>query len=258
MLQNILEEKPKNDLYKILHAKGILPIKIHGKIIFEKKYSDIENLLIHDYQDLEQKPIEYLRGSKDIDFEINMDEINIHGKLNFTSLSHMVYLRLASMKGKDAVEVWIRHLIFSIINKDKPVSTLCITGKNIQDKSTQLFHFPPINTQLAKNRLSELISIFKKGHNEPIPWFSKSSLTYVTKYEKKTRLNDVKASWNDKEIRSDMIIPGDVSDPYISLIFNESIIESEEFAKTALTILSPFLKKSDSNDNMYHVKEIKK
>jgi exodeoxyribonuclease V gamma subunit len=244
--QFILTQMIKNNtpdfIYDILKAKDDLPVSHTGKQIFDAYYEDLENFLKTDIDELNASLLEALRNHENVSVDFEFKGIRIFGTLPPVHGGHQLYFRYANFKGKDALKSWIYHLIGNL--SQKSVETLTIT----KDK---VIRYPQLSQELAKNKLSKILILYKKMHRQPLPFFPDTGLKFLThnpknKKSKNDAAKEAFSGFYNKKTHEK--IPGEGENPYIQLFFSENILYDIEFEECTKIILSPFAMYFETDD----------
>jgi exodeoxyribonuclease V gamma subunit len=145
-----------------------------------------------------------------------------------------VHFRLAKLKAKDFLRVWIEHLARNL-SEQKPAF---LYGK--EDEAVVGYEFPPIRN--ASELLADLLTLYWSGLRRPLPLFPRTSWTFAEKIAGgKAEENARYAAgqiWkgNEREGR------GEREDPYIRLAFrsvNDPL--DDEWEKISRRVFTPIL-----------------
>ena len=219
ILNGIIEEKEQEEAYQILKGEGKLPVKNRSQTVFDEHYQYLNQEFNKKYSEIDTSPLELIKKVDDHYIKIEVDSKIIHG--NFTSVydNMNIFWRPGKLKGKNAVEMWVNHLLLSIA-LDKEVKTLAF----YKDKSDYICYLiQPIPLELAKKGLKNMVEIYCKGQKQPLPFFPNSSY-------KKYQGEGTSKAWGGDSYKG---IPGEYDDKYVQLYFEKETVESEKFSKLA-------------------------
>jgi len=225
-----------------------LIVGLSGKEVFNKLEKDINTFLNEQIEFCNNENLKNILKnceSKTVDFEFN--NIRIFGQIPqiyYNKILHIKYSELKYFNGKVALKSWVYHLIASLC-MNQPESYIIIKNK-------KAIHFPVLPINNAESELNKIIDFYKESHQQPLPFFPKTSYKYISK---KNKLKETKESWNGTFRRNDKPIPGDKEDPYIRLFFSEKTLSTDRFKEIAQDLLSPFAKHFDK-ENDYLTEEI--
>ncbi|MCF7886762.1 MAG: exodeoxyribonuclease V subunit gamma, partial [Candidatus Marinimicrobia bacterium] len=114
IVQGIIEGKPANLQYIIMKSEGKLPIKNRSEVVFNNHYTNINYILREEYKRFDKTPLEYLNQAEKKYIRLSMDSRTIQGNLNNVyDEGTNLYFRPARFRGKDAIIMWLHHLILT-------------------------------------------------------------------------------------------------------------------------------------------------
>lgn len=145
-LTETLSSDQSSDTLEYLYKTAQIPPEELGNYHIADTKKTSSNLADQVYEVLKSKP-----ESRNI--EITVDDTKITGVINGVSGGQYVYAKPSSLKPKDLIRGWVKHLI---LNYSQPTSTTLIGADS-------KFEFAPADSSL----LSELIRNFKEVYNKP-------------------------------------------------------------------------------------------
>ena len=229
IINSLLENTDKDDLYLRLKLTDRLPIGHEGVNVFNKNYGNVIELFNKSKKGL-KSPKELLENSASRYFELNVDCTVLSGKLNnINSEDQQVYFQVAGKSGKRILEAWIRHLVFTAASLGD--TTFSFIGKSADKLHAE--KYSGMSQKEALEILTEIIKIYKEGSVHPLPFFPNTSYTYAA--AKKKKLSNTK-----KTFVGDNHQNGEIEDPYIKLCFDENILNTDEFDYYARTLFSKY------------------
>jgi len=231
-LENQLLEKTLagNDIdkeYQTIKTSGILPHGKFGEAIFSGLTNDIKTFV--------KKLGEYRRGDKleplTIDYQIAGVQLN--GQLDNIYSGGQIQYRVASLKAKDQLKIWLKHLVYNIIRPDSyPASSLLIAS----DLSLEYRE-----VENAAEILGQLLDLYWTGLRRPLIFFPESSLKYAellaNNKPEKQALRKAIETWTGTE-RS----RGEGDDYYFKTCFDGLDLFDSLFKEMALQVYQPLLK----------------
>ncbi len=180
------------------------------------------------------------RQYKNVSYDFEMEGIRFKGDLTCTTNNEIMYFRIARLKTKDRLKVWINHLILQFVT-DKPVTSLLIMnppGVSANNKDLVILKCSPVDNPVFF--LKHLISFFKRGFQTPLAFFPQTSAKYLETLSKKT-LNTARIQaeiewYGDGEFKM-----GEFENPYFHLAFKHQELFETGFEKIGREILEPVL-----------------
>ncbi len=239
IIDNILDNKNLSQLYQSVKHRDLLPPGMTGEKLFAEKQRELEKF-VNTFNLKERVG----RGAQ-VNAEITVGSYKLTGKLSDIANDEMTCFRFASFKGKDALETWIRHLLFTL-HSNREVKTTAIIGTSIADP-IRIFH--PLPREVAAEQLENIIKLYSKGQIAPLPFFPQASFAYATGtlgrnkkeplIERKTAQSKT-AFAGTTNFSTGEYSPGEADDPAIRKCFTEEILSTDVFAEMARTVYEPF------------------
>jgi exodeoxyribonuclease V gamma subunit len=229
IINSLIDDIAKDDLYLRLKLTGRLPIGHEGVNVFNKIYGNVSELFNKPKKGF-MSPCDSLKNTTGKDFKLNIDGTVLTGTLNNISPDkYQVYFQVAGKNGKRILEAWLRHLIFT-------ASGLGDTTFSFIGKDSSKFYaeqYSGYSKEEAENILTGIIKIYKEGLASPLPFFPNTSYTYATAKKKKQ-------STTKKIFVGDKYNSGEIENPYINMCFDENILNTDEFDYYARTLFSKY------------------
>ena len=181
------EEAEAQRFLRQQRAEGRLPVGAFGELEFaeSKAWSDamLEELAFICYQPLE-----------DIEVNIRLTPLGTEKPLQLTGWligryqSGLVRYRSGKIRAQDWLSAWIDHLCLAACGMHQKTHLLGI------DEGVQHKVISPIEQAAAEQILTDLISIYYNGLNQPLAYFPKSILAGVEASAKDKELDDIYAA----------------------------------------------------------------
>jgi exodeoxyribonuclease V gamma subunit len=211
-----------DEFLTVARCRGLLPPALHGEAVLAGVVAGVTGFA----DDLRgiisgETPLEPL------DFELEMGEFRLTGRLEHVLPDRMIRYRCAKLKAKDQVGAWLEHLVLNGINREGyPRETLLMM---VGGSKT----FRPVEN--AKDILRTILECYWLGLSVPLRFFPSSAMAYAHKQE--WRLDKARNTWADGY--NDM--PGEGNDPYYRICFSQADPFNNEFERIARTLLEPLL-----------------
>ncbi len=176
-----------------------------------------------------------------VDLEIG--EFRLNGHLDVSPSCGLSHRRFATLKTKDRLNGWIRHLVLNASEAAPPEAMQSVViGLDVRGARTRWtgVRFGPLSE--AHALLLKLLLLYKEGLRRPLPFFPNSSWAYagtLLSGESPEHTAGLKArqAWEGNRFSK-----GEKKDPYMNLCFrNLDPIETEEFRRISLDILGPII-----------------
>jgi exodeoxyribonuclease V gamma subunit len=205
LLTETLDGRELESALAIVRASGALPPGATGSLIFEELCAGIRTFAgaVRHHVSAEKQPATAVRA--------RIGEFNLSGTLDHIRGETLVHFRLAKLKAKDFLRVWIEHLALNL-SEQKPAA---LYGK--EEEEVAGYEFAPIRN--AKEVLADLLALYWRGLCRPLPLFPRTSWTFTERIVAgKSEENARYAAgqiWrgNERDGR------GEREDPYIRLAF---------------------------------------
>lgn len=162
-----LELEEKTDLFALEKARGSLPPGSLGEVWFNEANREVDKFLLQ-WGD-------QLRGEKDEaeTFDLEFNGIRLQGEMGpFVNGRQILYRCVDEIKGKDRLKMWIRHLFVSAFGKHEGVET------SFYSSEKKAYNMKPMGREFSRERIKDLIDLYKRGMIQPLPFFAESSFAF--------------------------------------------------------------------------------
>jgi exodeoxyribonuclease V gamma subunit len=230
IVRALIDGKSTELLYEKLKLENNIPIGFSGNILFREKVEMIDEILNNGDEVI---PMELLTDSKPFHVDFKIGDCTIAGVLdNVVKDKYQVYFQYAAKNGNRIIEGWIRHLIFCASGNSG--DTYCFIGKEMKSLYVEIFTaLTPVD---AIAELSNLLCLYNDGMAKPLPFFPKSSYLYAI--DKKNKFTAARNEFTGEDSFGGA--SSELEDQYVSLCFDESVIETDEFKACAETVFQNF------------------
>ena len=226
----ILQEKDRNEEYKILKAEGRLPVQSRSRMAFNEHYESVKSNLEEEYKYIRKTPYQYLKNCNPKFVKIKMESYIIRGELGSVYNNRInIFYRPAKYKGKYAIKMWLNHLILSLAEK-KEVQTLGFYKK--KGSEPVCYRIKPLDKNKARSLLDNLVKIYLTGLERPLAFFPNTSF-------RKFQGRSVKTRWVGQQYRNNTST-GEYENDYVQLYFDKDIVKQERFERLAEKVFSEF------------------
>ena len=233
------------NFHKDMKAKGLLPSEPFASGIYKDIFAG-SRIFAESFKSLTlgydlQAPVQ-LDIPLDGDVRLTGNLCNLYTKNDGT---RQVLHFLVNDSPKYHIAAWLHHLAANAhgINAE----TIMLVKKDSKDISSFIFHI--LDKSLAFNELNKLSAIFREGLTYPVPFFPKTSSTFVNNLEKGEAIALSKAAGAYEPPEYSKGARGESEDCYIKYCFSESFFAADEYASNvddfmgrSKAILNPMIK----------------
>jgi exodeoxyribonuclease V gamma subunit len=226
LLGRFLRNEDIDNQYEIHRASGRLPQGVIGREAYKNIADGIKALA----QTIEP----YRKGTllPSLTLNIKINDFLLTGTIdNFYESGRLQY-RPASIKAKDILSCWIKHLALNTANDNSYPKTSVLIG------SDMIYKFKPVENCLSL--LDELVKIYRDGLIHPLHLFLESSYKFIKELAAdKTEgraLMSARFTWRGGDFSR-----GERDDSYLRLCFGNSDPLDREFINLASTVFKPIL-----------------
>ena len=224
LLETLLDGGNVQAQLPLFRSRGVLPPATHGELLFGKLLAETEEFA---------RRLQVLQGGAvpglhEVDLDIG--GYRITGRLLNLLPSGQLMYRCAKMREKDRIRSWIYHLVFDAC------SAGCSRETRLVMLDGSLLYHP---VQDAATHLETLVSFYRQGLSEPLPFFPRASLAWASKADKteRERRDAALAAWRDGFDGRE----GEGADSAYRCCFGEEPPFDERFGTIADTLLQPML-----------------
>ncbi len=220
-----------------IKASGVLPHGAPGDVAL--------NRLIRETAGFVRYAEKHIGGNAlpQLDLSIPVSGLTITGSLDALWEKYQLLFRPATLKVKDLLRGWIRHLALSIARGPEHPSRTALISSSREGYSTKVF--PEMKPGEASEILSGLIKLFLRGGAELLSFMPESSFAWAKKLKKTddpaAALSEARKTWYGKQDSR-----GENADPYFELVFgrlNEDELFGEQFTKISTQVFLPILER---------------
>jgi exodeoxyribonuclease V gamma subunit len=235
LLDGRIQGLESSNIQPVVNAIGVLPQGQFADLLFKQKLNTADDF-IEVLRPLISNP-----KIDENDFEFKCGKFTIFGQLDGMSVSGLLHYRLAIVKPKDILGLWISHLILSYLKpKGIQLNSRLVIQQKVTKNNKSLIENKCVTLNYVSNAeeiLLDLLDIFFEGIHRPIPFFQLSSYAYAkSELNPGTRGNSdtaFKNAWSSSEKYK-----GDDIDPYHQQFFDAEPL-TEEAKLLSLKIYEP-------------------
>lgn len=202
-----------------LRGRALLPPGRHGELLLAGEQEKLRDFV----------PLIRRAGAGEtplapLELSLELDGCRLSGRLDHIYPGTMLRYRYARLKAADLLRTWLEHLALNAAAPPGyPRRTLLIRSNGSRS-------YRPATA--ARELLTELLALYRRGLCAPLPFFPETSLAWV----KSRDPEKARKMWRDG-----YTTPGEGSDPHIRRCFGADEPLCEEFAATAAAVLEPLL-----------------
>lgn len=214
LLDRILDGEDPRAAFTAIKATGMLPLGTPGDCLFTELQPRVAAVAAA------ARPL--LSGARPDPFVVDRalgDGTRITGVLRNLWPAGQVEWAYSKLGGASELRLWIRHVVLNWAAPDTLPRTSTLIGRAEKAGGPVRIRFRPIEDPEAI--LRGLIALYRRGQQQPLPFFPKSSRAYV---EAELRSNGdgargLAAAAGKFRPNQHTEVPGDVEDPYVQQVF---------------------------------------
>ena len=213
---------------------GLIPAGIEGVGLQDQSIEEVKQ-----FQELCSR---YFKTEvQEVDINILIEGVRITGKLPISGNTCLDY-RLASVKYKDRLRLWLKHLV-SCIQEEESIDSCIGVYKN------KVISYTPISRHEAIALLSDWVRLYKLGLIQPLIFFPESSFAFVeTRIERERNprkrtepIGAAKAIWEATYNRE----PEKSTSPYSDFFDVDTVLYTDEFEKNSEFVYGALLERAE-------------
>ncbi len=233
LLNRYMNDQPLESYRRILESRDMLPEGWSGRQAYQQKAKEVRDFGAEIIEAFDQQELE------DCEVDLDIGDYRIVGNLSDIYEQALMRYRFGKMRGKDMIDLWIRHLLFQQVKQaGHPGYSRLFT----RDKDTPFAVYQLWPVEDSESILAELLNIYWQGLQQCIYFLPKSSFAYghqVFHKGKDPEKGLKKASYEWDPSYGDY--PGEVGDPYNKLLMgSRNPLKHKKFQRTATRFWAPF------------------
>lgn len=171
-------------------------------------------------------------GAQRVEIELICAGLCLSGEIETVGVDSALFWRYASLKGKDRLAGWLRHLALNAAGQALATTVIGNDGA---------MTLAPLTMATAQDCLDELVTLYRQGWQRPLPFFPQSAYAYAAALKKSDDALKAQAAaakvWTHDEFNP---AGGEEDDPYYRLCFPVAPLEGE-FTLLAQEVFNPLL-----------------
>ncbi|MCP4678149.1 MAG: exodeoxyribonuclease V subunit gamma [Deltaproteobacteria bacterium] len=238
LLQRILDGDDPDELYRIFKARGVLPLGTSGRVRYEELRDETESLVQTVRSEMADEPAE------PVEFNTNLkvDDLRFRlvGTLSNVWPTAVVRARYGTVKPKDLLDLWIRHLALNSLDDDCPKRSIFIGRENRSTRDKTVFS--QMETDPSEP-LEDLLRLYLLGQTVPLRFIPRVSFRYVETLRKTGDSSGALTA-----ARQDWRKLCEIPDPAVTRFFGidkfidrDGMGEKNEFEATARRVFEPLM-----------------
>jgi exodeoxyribonuclease V gamma subunit len=227
IVSEILNGGRDESLYRRIRAKGILPLCRKGETAFRE---------IQEESDFIAQRISLItegRSPNIRDIDCTVGGLALSGQIEGMFGDTLVQYRPAGIKGKDWIEIWIKHLILNVAAGEQSYQSV-LGGFERKSSGREWMIYQIDAPENPVYLLENLVSLYFKGIRNILHFFPETSLVF---YETRN-LSKAKEKWEGNVYRG----PGEGQDPYNRICFRGENPFSPAFIDIAIATFEPLFR----------------
>jgi exodeoxyribonuclease V gamma subunit len=235
LVKRRFSEKSLKGFDGFLKASGRIPHGAVGACLYENMCFDVDRFV--------EKTTPYLDTvyPEPLDVALSLGPFEITGTIDGCSPERLVQYRYATVKSKDRLSLWIRHLVLNCIApKDHPMMSTLI-GLNNQGGEHRWVSWEYGPVQGAKSHLEDILKVYWAGLCKPVPLFPESSWTYAHALLEQGKSKEQAHQVATKVWAGDDFHRGEGDDPYYQSCFDIQEALDDRFTDMAIQIFRPLI-----------------
>lgn len=221
----LLHDNEIVDEEAIVRAAGLLPDGTIGAGSWRQLSGSVQEFTL-------RVRSQHPEGVEIVEIDLLSSGLRLHGEIDGVGAESAIFWRYASLKGKDCLGGWLRHLALNATGRSLATTLIGKDGD---------LTFAPLTIAAAQRSLDDLVALYLQGWQEPLPIFSQSSFAYAQEYQKTADADKALAAarkvWEVEEFNPSS---GEKNDPCYRLVFPDDPL-SDDFAALALSVFAPLL-----------------
>ena len=233
LLERHLRDKSLESYEQNLRARDMLPEGWRGDSDFQQRAREVREFVWHLDEKLDDEPIDHL------EVDLSIGNFRIVGKLSDMYKNARMTFRFGSMRPKDVIDLWIKHLCLQEVKPDSHQGRSRLFTRHSKQEFAE-YRLESTDKHIAI--LEQLLDTYWTGLQQCCYFFPESSFAYAEEVcfkngRPESGLNKAGRNW----IREYGSYPGESEDPYNKLLLgSENPLNNKLFENAARQFWGPF------------------
>ncbi|MBP1683959.1 MAG: helicase/exodeoxyribonuclease gamma subunit [Deltaproteobacteria bacterium] len=217
LLARTLEGDDLRVAFSAIKASGVLPLGTPGNCLYEELQPRVTALAASAVPLIGGTRLEPVVVDRTLG-----DGTRITGVLRNLWPAGQVECTYSKLGGTRELRLWIRHVILNWAAPESVPRASTLVGRPAKDDGPVCLRFRPVGNPEAI--LQQLVALYRRGQQCPLPFFPKSSRAYVEALlssggDERRASTDAKKKF---KVDRHAAVPGDAEDPYVQQIFGNT------------------------------------
>lgn len=232
LLNRRLSGEKTPQFFNAVKARGVLPHGNPGVSAYNRICENIDTFASA-FDEINMRPAEKTFA----DINLTHNGFTITGRIGTFTDDNLVHFRLAKIKAKDRLRIWISHVILNLLDDGTLPRTGMLFGKETNGKTHCLSYAELGN---AKEHLTTLLNLYQEGLRRPVAFYPETSFSYADAVNNgKTLERAVEEAF--KTWRGSQYSYAESGDAYYTIYPGKIERFDNDFTETALKIWVPIL-----------------
>ncbi|MDB2384585.1 hypothetical protein N9V90_01945, partial [Endozoicomonas sp.] len=240
LLESLIAGDNPGNVLALQRAKGRLPYGAFGELFMDEQIEVLASTAA-----TIQEQLTHSSPADDIEVNLTISDIKLSGWIKQHRSSGLLSYRASSIKGKDIITGWIKHLCYCATGHNGASILIGVDTK----KGSPLEHcFKPLSTERAKGLLTAIITIYLEGLERPLPFFPETSLAWFKDRDHEEKAyKKAKTMFEGNTFGSNNFAESD--DPYIARIHPDFDATYDAMTQLSQRIFSAAMPNDEESSN---------
>ncbi len=230
LLESFLTGTTSHDILERVKHEGLLPHGTPGDVRCSRMLPGIARFSSRVRGLMKGDPLE------PVELSFDLEGTRVQGMITTARDDIILHYRYGESRGRDFIRPWIEHLAAASAGEERLPRTAVLVRKK------RTWKLGSVND--PRGILKDLISLYRKGTREPLPFFADTSYSYAEKINS-GKPEDQALKVAAASLAGSRFSRGDLDDPYYSRCFKIEEINMKEFKELSLRVFGPVLKAAE-------------
>jgi exodeoxyribonuclease V gamma subunit len=231
------------DLYRHAASSGKVPHGPAGRVQFDELAREVTGFVEGTEHLVDGEP------SAPLPVNLEIGPFRVTGVLEGIRDGGVCRRRFATIKVKDRLSAWIRHLVLNLVEglpeRSRRSVVVGLVGARSPGPQWAATGFGPVSG--AESLLLDLLERYRQGLLRPLPFFPETSWAYVRALHTRNGSEQKALQAARRVYEGSEHIRGDRQEPHAGLCFrNQDPLETEAFRDCAIEVLLPVLEHEET------------